>query len=191
MNPRHASELGTADSAAAPHTARPTRAQRLALGLAVVAALSLPWPPAYEMTRPDHRPYVGSTTGNSMFELLVGHNGAGSFISRLTGSAARAGAGGGAGWLLPSALLTTAVWQLYIQSFATIGDATQISRRIGADLVQREIDDWIRAHGRLVDRALWRPRGSRTRAELYDLRPDNGVASIAPRCPPTKGTACS
>ncbi len=482
-----------------------TRRRRLAdlsIGLFVVAALSLPWPLAYEMTRPDQRPYVGSTTGNSMFELLVGHNGAGRFVSKLTGSAAKAATRSGAvapndaaadtsgradpqasgtfnavarlfvrtptgplrladgqlaaqvawllpiaafallpaargeragprrprssalmlwtvwlatyavvysyaggivhfyylstlapalavlagvaivdlagrfarrdataGWLLPAALLATAAWQFHIQSsalgwtpaqilvrmddwrgwihaalavgtlvacaglllahargaadqafrpmafgataigivalllvpmawtassvlapapgmtpaadlqrldpdqslidtrirsmfgrlpdnallidhlqrhraheryllsttttnlaapliiatgepvmarggfhgldrattvdsfarlvadgqvrFATIGDATQISRRMGSDLAQREIDDWIRTHGRLVDPALWRPRGSRTRAELYDLRPDNGVASIAPRCPTANGATCS
>jgi 4-amino-4-deoxy-L-arabinose transferase-like glycosyltransferase len=63
--------------------------------------------------------------------------------------------------------------------FAMIGDASQISRRLGADAAQRPIDDWIRTHGRRVDPALWRTPGSRTRGDLYDLRPDNGIASGA------------
>lgn len=61
--------------------------------------------------------------------------------------------------------------------FAMIGDASTISRRMGADRAQRANDAWIRANGRPVDPALWRTPGSRSRGELFDLRPDNGVAS--------------
>src|SRR5207248_959415 len=35
---------------------------------------SLSWTALYEVTPPEHRPYVYSTQGNSMLELVVGHN---------------------------------------------------------------------------------------------------------------------
>lgn len=40
-----------------------------------------------------------------------------------------------------------------------IGDASTISRRMGADQAQRANDAWIRANGRPVDPALWRTPG--------------------------------
>jgi 4-amino-4-deoxy-L-arabinose transferase-like glycosyltransferase len=43
-----------------------------------VAALS--WPVAFDLTPKDARPYAGSTTGNSMLELVVVHNGLERFV---------------------------------------------------------------------------------------------------------------
>jgi 4-amino-4-deoxy-L-arabinose transferase-like glycosyltransferase len=54
----------------------------LDLGLAaiVLLAVSLPWVTAVQVTPADRRPYVGSTRGNSMLELVVGHNAIGRFV---------------------------------------------------------------------------------------------------------------
>ncbi|HEV8440442.1 MAG TPA: glycosyltransferase family 39 protein [Methylomirabilota bacterium] len=52
----------------------------LTLAGVVLAAVSLPWMLAYDLTPPSHRPYAGSTNANSMVELAVGHNGVGRFV---------------------------------------------------------------------------------------------------------------
>ena len=52
----------------------------LALGGLVVAAVSLPWMIAYDLTPPPRRPFVGSSPQNSMIDLAVGHNGVGRFV---------------------------------------------------------------------------------------------------------------
>jgi len=54
----------------------------LALASIVLAACSLPWVLAYEVTPAESRPYVGSSRQNSMLELVVGHNAAGRFIRK-------------------------------------------------------------------------------------------------------------
>ncbi|MFC3798297.1 glycosyltransferase family 39 protein [Cohnella sp. GCM10012308] len=53
----------------------------LAASTAVLAAVSLSWPLAVDLTPADSRPYVGSSQTNSVLELAFGYNG----ISRLTG----------------------------------------------------------------------------------------------------------
>lgn len=58
--------------------------------------------------------------------------------------------------------------------FATVGDVSAISRRLGAGQV--DVAAWIRAHGTPVDPALWRGYGPRT-IELYDLR---GTPALVP-----------
>jgi len=57
----------------------------LALGGLVLAAVSLPWMIAYDLTPAARRPYVGSSPQNSMIDLAVGHNGVGRFV-RLWGA---------------------------------------------------------------------------------------------------------
>jgi 4-amino-4-deoxy-L-arabinose transferase-like glycosyltransferase len=52
----------------------------LALGGLVLAAVSLPWMIAYDMTPAARRPFVGSSSQNSMIDLAVGHNGVGRFV---------------------------------------------------------------------------------------------------------------
>jgi 4-amino-4-deoxy-L-arabinose transferase-like glycosyltransferase len=52
----------------------------LALGGLVVAAVSLPWMIAYDLTPAARRPFVGSSPHNSMIDLAVGHNGVGRFV---------------------------------------------------------------------------------------------------------------
>jgi len=54
----------------------------LAMGGLVVAAVSLSWVLAYDLTPPDQRPFAGSSTTNSMLELAVDHNGLQRFIPR-------------------------------------------------------------------------------------------------------------
>jgi hypothetical protein len=54
-----------------------------------------------------------------------------------------------------------------------LGDLSVVSRRLGAEVAQEPIAQWVRSNGRPVDSALWRPPGSRrTTMRLYDLRPD-------------------
>ncbi|HEX5530539.1 MAG TPA: glycosyltransferase family 39 protein [Methylomirabilota bacterium] len=63
----------------------------LALGGLVLAAVSLPWMIAYDLTPAAGRPYVGSSPQNSMIDLAVGHNGVGRFVRRWqTGRTAQA-----------------------------------------------------------------------------------------------------
>jgi 4-amino-4-deoxy-L-arabinose transferase-like glycosyltransferase len=47
------------------------------LGLATVAllAVALSWAIAVDLTPPEDRPYIGSSTNNTVMELIVGHNG--------------------------------------------------------------------------------------------------------------------
>ncbi|HEY7038887.1 MAG TPA: glycosyltransferase family 39 protein [Methylomirabilota bacterium] len=62
--------------------ARPWRRRLadLAWGGVLVAAVSLPWTIAYDLTPVASRPFVGSSTHNSMLDLAVGHNGVGRFV---------------------------------------------------------------------------------------------------------------
>ncbi len=47
----------------------------LALATVVLIAVSLSWALAVDLTPPSQRPFVGSSTDNSVLELIVGHNG--------------------------------------------------------------------------------------------------------------------
>ena len=65
--------------------------------------------------------------------------------------------------------------------FVMLGDLSTISRRLGAEAAGKPIADWVRAHGTLVDPALWRAkrldtgwRGPLSRMQLYDLPPEAG-----------------
>ena len=62
--------------------ARPWRRRLvdLTLGGLLLAAVSLPWMIAYDLTPPARRPFVGSSPRNSMIDLAVGHNGIGRFV---------------------------------------------------------------------------------------------------------------
>ena len=66
------------------------RLAHLAVGGAVVTAVSLSWVVFYDLTPPDRRPFAGSSRSNSMIELAVGHNGMERFVRR-RGAAARGG----------------------------------------------------------------------------------------------------
>ena len=59
--------------------------------------------------------------------------------------------------------------------FATLGDLSFISRRLGAETAQRPLAEWIRANGKPVDPALWRADGTGGGLTLYDLRPDGSL----------------
>lgn len=52
----------------------------VAAGGLAVAVTALSWPVAFDLTPKDERPYAGSTTGNSMLELVVIHNGLERFV---------------------------------------------------------------------------------------------------------------
>ncbi|HTR88158.1 MAG TPA: glycosyltransferase family 39 protein [Reyranella sp.] len=49
-------------------------------GGATLAVVSLSWAVVFDLTPNDMRPYAGSTTGNSMLELIVVHNGLERFV---------------------------------------------------------------------------------------------------------------
>src|SRR5215218_6304939 len=98
----------------------PRRIMHLGLATVVVLVVSLSWPTAVDLTPPDQRPYVGSSSNDTMMDLIVGHNGAG----RLTGQDNDVGDRGPLrllrepvveqiGWLLPLAAvgLAVAIWQ--------------------------------------------------------------------------------
>jgi len=93
------------------------------LALLVTMLVSLPWLIIVELTPPDQRPYIGGTSTNSVFELLVGYNG----LARLWGENWNAVLGepgplrffsqqmaGQASWLLLFAILglAVAIWQV-------------------------------------------------------------------------------
>jgi 4-amino-4-deoxy-L-arabinose transferase-like glycosyltransferase len=67
---------------------------KLTLATVVLLAVSLSWAVIVELTPADQRPYVGSSTNNSVIELMVDYNG----LERLTGTGGPGGApdGGGA-----------------------------------------------------------------------------------------------
>jgi 4-amino-4-deoxy-L-arabinose transferase-like glycosyltransferase len=48
----------------------------------LMLGVSLSWIAMYDLTPANSRPYVGSTAGNSMFELAVQHNGLARFVAR-------------------------------------------------------------------------------------------------------------
>ena len=98
----------------------PRRIIHLGLATVVLLVVSLSWATAVDLTPPDQRPYVGSSSNNTMMDLIVGHNGAG----RLTGQDNDVGDRGPLrllrepvveqiGWLLPLAAvgLAVAIWQ--------------------------------------------------------------------------------
>ena len=62
--------------------------------------------------------------------------------------------------------------------FAMLGDVPAISRRMGADAAGKPVADWIRARGKLVAPIFWRAPGSRSNAELWDLRPEAGLPLV-------------
>lgn len=45
------------------------------IGIVIMAAVSLSWAVAVDLTPASQRPYVGSSTNNTVWELIVGHNG--------------------------------------------------------------------------------------------------------------------
>ena len=55
--------------------------------------------------------------------------------------------------------------------FAMVGDLSLVSRRMARNVAGNPVTDWIRAHGRPVDPALWRDARLPYGSELYDLLP--------------------
>jgi 4-amino-4-deoxy-L-arabinose transferase-like glycosyltransferase len=53
----------------------------LAMATLILVVSSLPWVLAYEFTKMDGRPFVGSSRKNSMLELVIGHNAFNRFVS--------------------------------------------------------------------------------------------------------------
>lgn len=58
--------------------------------------------------------------------------------------------------------------------FVMLNEFNRIFRNMGAEVVEKPLAAWVRAHGRLVDPALWAPYGMAKGRELYDLNPDGG-----------------
>lgn len=52
----------------------------LSIGAATFLVVGLSWVVAFDLTPKDRRPYAGSSTGNSMLELIVMHNGLERFV---------------------------------------------------------------------------------------------------------------
>src|SRR5215203_2730731 len=98
------------------------RRRMIHLGLAtvVIVVASLPWVVAVDLTPADQRPYVGSSSFNTVTDLIVGWNG----VERVVGNDKDVGdpgplrllnpqLGGQIGWLLPLAVvgLVAASWR--------------------------------------------------------------------------------
>jgi 4-amino-4-deoxy-L-arabinose transferase-like glycosyltransferase len=94
------------------------RRRMIHLGLAtvVIVAASLPWVVAVDLTPADQRPYVGSSSFNTVTDLIVGWNG----VERMVGNDKGVGdpgplrflnpqLAGQIGWLLPLAIVGLAV----------------------------------------------------------------------------------
>ncbi|MFQ6100920.1 MAG: glycosyltransferase family 39 protein [Anaerolineae bacterium] len=62
------------------------RLVHLGLATGVLLVVSLAWVVAVDLTPPEERPYVGSSTNNTVLELIIGHNG----MSRLLPGGLRA-----------------------------------------------------------------------------------------------------
>lgn len=63
--------------------------------------------------------------------------------------------------------------------FVLLGDASIVSRRMGADAAGRPVAEWVRTNGKPVPAQSWHsPAGGRSSAVLYDLRPDDGVVPV-------------
>ena len=62
----------------------------MALAGVVLGVVSLSWSVAFDLTPPERRPYAGSSTGNSMLELAVVHNGLERFVRNRPGTPAAA-----------------------------------------------------------------------------------------------------
>ena len=52
------------------------KVRNLAIATGIILVVSLWWPLTVDLTPADLRPYVGSSTNNTVMELIVGHNGA-------------------------------------------------------------------------------------------------------------------
>jgi 4-amino-4-deoxy-L-arabinose transferase-like glycosyltransferase len=104
----------------------PKRLLRILLAGAVTAAVSLAWPVMVSLWPAGDRPYIGSTSDNSIWQLIFGYNGFGRVAGGSIGSLGSLGSAYGAqfaappgplrlvseslasqvGWLLPLALAT-------------------------------------------------------------------------------------
>jgi 4-amino-4-deoxy-L-arabinose transferase-like glycosyltransferase len=62
--------------------------------------------------------------------------------------------------------------------FVMIGDVAIVSRRMGARAAGKQVANWVRANGKLVDPALWRTISTTHGMQLYDLRPETGLVQI-------------
>ena len=64
-----------------------TRIVHLGLATVVLLVVSLSWALGVDLTPRNQRPFVGSSTDNSVMELIVGHNGLDRPMSRRAGLA--------------------------------------------------------------------------------------------------------
>lgn len=98
------------------------RIGRLSLFGTVLAVVSFSWMTAIDAVPASHRPYAGSSTGNSVWNLALGYNGIGRIVGRAHEAPGRAVFGSGAGpgrlfsgqvgvqisWLIPFAVIALA-----------------------------------------------------------------------------------
>jgi len=87
FNVKMAEALGVVPAFAAVYLAAgpaavPRRVRDVAIGLAILGVVSLSWPAIYDLSPATERPFVGSSTHNSMLELAAVYNGIDRFIPR-------------------------------------------------------------------------------------------------------------
>ena len=138
--------------------ARPRRRRLvdLVLGGLVVAAVSLPWMIAYDLTPVAKRPFVGSSPQPVM--AMGGFHGLDP--------------------ILTPERLARLVEEGQVR-FVMLGELSIASRTMGAESAGRPLADWIRANGTPVDTARWSGAtaglGRASRRQLYDLKPEAGL----------------
>ncbi len=122
------------------------RVAGLVVSAAAVAVASLAWPVAVDLVPAASRPYVGGSTGNSVFDLVLGYDGLGRIFGGVgNGGGGGAGGGGGSGMFGGSA----GILRLFNEQFGG-----QVSWLIPYALIALASGLVLRARAGRSDRAL-------------------------------------
>ncbi len=123
------------------------RVAGLTVAAGAVAVASLAWPVAVELVPAASRPYVGGSTGNSVFDLILGYDGLGRIFGGVgNGGAGGAGGVGGGGGMFGGA---AGILRLFNDQFGG-----QVSWLIPYALVALASGLWLRRRAGRTDRAL-------------------------------------
>jgi hypothetical protein len=119
----------------------------LAVSAATVAVASLAWPLAVELIPAASRPYIGGSTSNSVFDLILGYDG----LVRIFGGVGNGGGGGmigggGGGGMFGG---TAGILRLFNAEFGT-----QVSWLIPYALIALASGLWLRLRAGRTDRRL-------------------------------------
>jgi 4-amino-4-deoxy-L-arabinose transferase-like glycosyltransferase len=122
------------------------KAGDLAIAAVVVAVCSAPWVLSVELTPPEDRPYVGSSSNNSMLELIAGHNAFGRFVKRVNPAAPPTDG---------QVALGDAVAGAQTSGSPPTGTATPVPGVISRLYVREPVGPLRILHGQLAAQAAW------------------------------------